>query len=249
VKRVQAQLRARTALADRAGDPGGHVRRDQFDLLAALLAAGVEERLDRLAVAAGGRPHQPSCVVADDDGHVALAGAMADLVDPDPPQAGEEIDLTLGLGGDALADPADAAPGDPHELRHGGLGAVDGQPRDLVLERAGEPGLMACPGDRADHDPVTAAGHPGRVGLHERQRRAEVKPAPSPAALAQVEPRRPAPADATAIASSPVRPRGDHDLSPVADPHVLDDRPPQAKQPRPYPCTAHAAPASPGFQS
>jgi len=62
-----------------------------------LFAERVEEALHGLAVPPGGHPHQPARVVVDDDGQVALAGAMRDLVDPDPPRPGEQIDLALGL--------------------------------------------------------------------------------------------------------------------------------------------------------
>jgi hypothetical protein len=78
------------------------------------LAERVEERLDRLAVTAGGRPHQPAGVVVDDDGQVALTGAVRYLVNPDPAQTDEQVDIALGLGGDALADRADRPPRDPH---------------------------------------------------------------------------------------------------------------------------------------
>jgi hypothetical protein len=36
-------------------------------------------------------------------------------------------------------------------------------------------------------------------------------------------------------------------LSLIANPHVLDNRPLQAQQPRPYPCSAHVVPAPLGF--
>jgi hypothetical protein len=109
--------------------PSGHVAGHQFDLFAALFAEGVQERLDGPPVTAGGGPDQPSGVVVDDDGQVALALAMADLVDPDPVQPGEQIDLAAGFVAHALADGADRPPRDPHQLRDRGLRRVDGQPR------------------------------------------------------------------------------------------------------------------------
>ena len=44
----------------------------------------------------------------DDDGQVALADAMADLVDPDALEAREQVDLPRRIGGNTLTDPADA---------------------------------------------------------------------------------------------------------------------------------------------
>jgi hypothetical protein len=106
----------------------------------------VEERLDGLVVTARGGPHQSAAVVIDDDGQIALPLAMRYLVDADPPQPGEQIDLALRLIGDTLADAADRAPRDTHQLRNRGLGAVHGQPGRLVLERPREPRAMTRPG-------------------------------------------------------------------------------------------------------
>ena len=86
--------------------------------------------------------------------------AVADLIDPDPGQAVEQIDLVLGLGDHALTDPADRAPRDAHQLGHRGLARVDCQPRHLVLKRAGESGVVARPRNRADHHAMIAARHP-----------------------------------------------------------------------------------------
>ena len=199
--------------------------------------------LDGLAVAAGGRPDQPAAVVIDDNGQVALPAAMAYLINADPPQPGEQIDLALRLIGDAFADPADRSPRDTHQLRNRGLGAVDGQPRRLVLERAREPRVVTRPRHRADHDTVATARHPRRFGLHERERRAEIQRAPAPPAVSKIETGTAAPADTAPIMLPPPRPGRHDDLSLIADPHVLDDRPHQAQQPRPYPCAAHVASA------
>jgi hypothetical protein len=79
VEGIHAALGIRAALGDRAGDPGGHVTRHQLDPFAALLAELIEERLDRLAVPPGRRPHKSSRVVIDDDGQIALTGAVRDI--------------------------------------------------------------------------------------------------------------------------------------------------------------------------
>jgi hypothetical protein len=187
--------------------------------------------------------------VADDDGQVPLARAVRDLIDPDPAQAGEQVDPLLRLAGDARADPTDRAPRGAHQLSHRRLGAVDGQPRRLILKRRGEPRRVARPRHRADDDAVAAAGDTRRVGLDERQRGAEVQRAPAPAALPDVEPRTAPPTHAAAVTVSPAGSGRHDDLSLVADPHVLDDRPPQAKQPGPYPGAAHVASNPSWFQS
>jgi len=67
VEGVHAADRVRQPVGDRSGDPASHVARHQLDLFAALFAELVEEALDGLAVAAGGRPHQSAAVVTDDD--------------------------------------------------------------------------------------------------------------------------------------------------------------------------------------
>jgi hypothetical protein len=65
VERVHAPDRLRDPFGDRPGDPGGHVRRHQFDLFAALLAQRVEARKHRPAVPARSSPHQPAGVMVD----------------------------------------------------------------------------------------------------------------------------------------------------------------------------------------
>jgi hypothetical protein len=67
MERVHAPGRLRGAFGDRPGDPGGHVRRDQFDLFAALLAQRVEELKHRPAVAARRSPDQPAASAAGTD--------------------------------------------------------------------------------------------------------------------------------------------------------------------------------------
>jgi hypothetical protein len=60
-------------------------------------------------------------VVIDDNGQVPLAFAVADLVDPDPTQPVEQIDLADSLGRDPLEDRADRPPRDAHQLSDRGL--------------------------------------------------------------------------------------------------------------------------------
>jgi hypothetical protein len=112
--------------------------------------------------------------MVDHDGQVPLTLAVADLVDPDPPEFIEQIDLAHGLGGDPCDDRADRSPRDTHQLSDRGLRRIHGQPADLILKRACEPRVMPGPRHRADHDTMAAARHPRRVRLHERERRPEI---------------------------------------------------------------------------
>ncbi len=136
----------------------------------------------------------------------------------------------------------------PGEVRHRRLRGIDGQPRGLILEVARELRAVARPRNHADHHTVTTARDARSGGLHERHRRPEIQRAPTPPALAEIEPRRPSPAEPAAITLPPVRPDGNDHLPLGGDLHVLDDRPLQAQQPAPYPCTAHAANSSSRFQ-
>jgi len=109
---------------------------------------------------------------------------MADLVDPDPGEPGEQVALAGGLGRDALADRADRAPRDPQQLSDRALGALHRQPRRLVLEGAREARSMTRPRHRAHDHAVHWAAHPRRVRLDIGQRRAEIQRPPAPAGRA-----------------------------------------------------------------
>ena len=189
VERVHASDGVRDSFGDRPGDPHGHVGRDQFDLCAALFPELIKEREHRLAVAARGGPHQPAGVMVHHDGQVAMALAVRDLVDPDPPQPVKQIDLARRFGAGPLQDRADRPPRHAHQLGDRRLGAVHRQPADLVLECSGEPRVVPSPRDCTDHHAMAAAGDPRRVGLDERKRRPEIQCPPAPPALAKVNSR------------------------------------------------------------
>ena len=57
----------------------------------------------------------------DDHGQVLLAFADRDLVKPEGLQAREQVAALLGFGADALADPPDGPPRDPHQRTDRGL--------------------------------------------------------------------------------------------------------------------------------
>ena len=116
-ERVDAQDRVRARPGVRFRDPRAHVRGHQFQLIAAFFAEPLEEPRERLDVRAGGRPHQPSGVIVDHDREVPLPLAIADLVNPDLTQTGEQIDPAASLVRNPLDDPTDRPPRDPLQLR------------------------------------------------------------------------------------------------------------------------------------
>jgi len=97
---------------------------------------------------------------------------------------------------------------------------------------------------------VTATRHPRRLGLDERQRRAEIQRAPAPTTVAEIKPRAATPADPTAITLATMRPDRDHDLSLVADKDVLYDRAlkPSSLAHTLTPRTSHPLPSIPALK-
>src|SRR5664279_3249991 len=79
------------------------------------------------------------------------------------------------------------------------------------------------------------------VGLQEAQRRREIKCAPAATSFTSVIAPAPPAAHPAPIPLSPVRSGRDDHLSLDAHRHILQHRPLQPKQPRPYPDTAHVA--------
>lgn len=75
----------------RSASPLCTLRRRSYepDLGPPVLTQGVEEALQCPSVVTFGRPHQPDRVVVDDEGEVAVASLVGDLVDPNPAQAAE----------------------------------------------------------------------------------------------------------------------------------------------------------------
>jgi hypothetical protein len=54
--------------------------------------------------------------VIDHHGQIFLAFAVADLIDPDPPQPAQRVGQRLTLGHDAGDDASHRGPGDPHQI-------------------------------------------------------------------------------------------------------------------------------------
>ena len=182
VERVHGAYRVRSALGDHVGDPLGAVGTDMGEPVGAVGAQRVEEGAEHVLAVAVGHPHHVPRVVVDQDGHVLLSAAVGDLVDADTSQAGEPVDPGVGVRLVAGDDRADRAPGGPHQLGGGGLGAFGGHPGDLPVEVAGVSGVVAGPGDGGDHHPVPLAGHTGCLGLQTELEAGgvQVPPAPPP---------------------------------------------------------------------
>jgi len=240
VERVEAERRLRAALLDDAGDPLAEVAGDELEPRAPLRTERVEEALDGLLVAAVGGPDEPARVVVDDNSDVALALAVGELVDPDPPQPGERVAAPARLLCDhPLDDPADGQPGDPDQLTDRALRAVRRQPSDLLLELARKPGAMPRPAHTCDNNPVLPALDPRRRRLDERPCRAQVERPPAPPAHAPVIARRPPTADTAASDIASPRPRANHQPH-LVDLHALYHHPPEPEQPSEYAPSAHA---------
>ena len=168
---------------------------------------------------------------------------MGDLVDPDPPQAGEQVGLAPGLCRNPLAD----APRRCARLIR--INSATALPEVFTASQA-----TCCSKARVKREPWRAQGtaqtttpcsgsDPRRVGLQLGDRRAEVERPPAATPLAKVEARGSAPADTAAITLPVVRPDRHHYLLFVVDLHALDDRPLQPEQACPYPFLAHVVAA------
>jgi hypothetical protein len=240
VKRVQADQGVGAALGDRPGDPVGVIAGDELDVGRSARCPAVQERLDRVAIAAGVRPDQATGVVVDDDDHVALALGGGDLVDPDPLEVGQRVAPCALVGHHALADRADRAPVDPHQLRDRLLGGVHGQPRRLVFERHGEARVVPRPRHRGDDHAVLLAADPRRRRVQVDKRGAEVQRPPALVTISPVIAGATSPAVRAAAALAGLRAHP-HDQRLLLDEGARDDRSAQPEQLPPYPCGAHVA--------
>ena len=225
VERVGAADRLRASLGDDLADPGRTIGTDVGDLGTAFGPQCVEERPHGRLVPSDAGPDQAAGVVVDHDGEVLVVALVGDLIDSDPPQAGEQIQVAGGVGPYARDDRADGAPGDPHQLRDRGLRALRGQPGDLLVEQLGVPGAVAGPRDLPDCGAMTRAVHSRRVCLEEHLDGAEIESSPPSASFATVVP---GSATSALPATPPGCPRGshmsDHHLGFLVELDVLDDR-------------------------
>ncbi|ORI14611.1 hypothetical protein BJD99_05685 [Rhodococcus sp. 1163] len=161
--------------------------------------------------------------MVDDDGEVLVAAFVRDLVDPDSCQACYRVDTGGGVGPHPSDDRSHCAPGDPHQLGDCLLGALCGQPGDLLIERARMPGTMTSPRGLAHRRPVDAAINPRSISLQEDLNGSHIQAAPLPSTLPTVIPGGPRTASSTSTPGRTCRPCMRHDrLCVVVEFDVLD---------------------------
>ena len=167
--------------------------------------------------------------MVDDGGEVALAAAVADLVDADRDQPLQPA-LVEVVGDDALDDPPDRVPADPQQPGDRRLGHLLRQPRDDVFEVARVVRAGPRPRDRLELHAAVRAAQPAQLALDHAPARAEIQMAPAldaPVVDLQMPAGLPA-----ARAHPPPAPQPDgHDHPLGAEADVDDRRAGQAQQP------------------
>lgn len=158
---VQADQGLRGLLPDDVVDPLGPVGGDVREQFRSFRSELGEERFHAVLAAALGDPGDPPGFMVGDDGEVLLRSfAPGFLVDPDHPQALQAVQPGRGLPRDANHDVPQCLPGDPKlsggfRPRH-----LPGQPRGVILERAGETVIVTCPRNSRSDLPVHRALDP-----------------------------------------------------------------------------------------
>ncbi len=127
-----------------------------------------------LALAA---PHHAAAPVIADHRQVAVALSPRDLVDRDLKQTAEPVAVDQLLP-DTLDDPPDRLPVDPRQPAGRGLVGLRRQPRDQVLEVAGEPRAVAGERDALHVRAVLGAAHPPEPGVNLQPPAPEIEMAP-----------------------------------------------------------------------
>jgi hypothetical protein len=153
----------------------GHVDRDRADRVAAL-AELVEERLQRLGVAARGAPYDRAGAVVEDAGEVALAAAVGDLIDADRDEAVQAL-LVEVVGKHARHDPPDRVPSDAQQSGDRLLRHLLRQPGDDVFEVARERRSRPGPRHPLEVHAAVRAAQPAQL-ISERPAEAEDRAVP-----------------------------------------------------------------------
>src|SRR5664279_49235 len=210
---------------------------------------GLPERLEELGqgvlVPALMSPHQPPGVVVDHARQIPVPLTIGDLVDPDPAEPVELIDLAGQVLHHPRHDPRDGPPGQPQEHRDRTQRHVLHQPRAGVLQQVRTPRARPRPRHIRHQHTVLRAPHPRRRRLQERPNGAGVHrpppPYPHPRVIARAPP--------TALTTPTRRPgvgthRHHQDLLVTVridlDRDVLDDHALDAQHLPEYPGLAHA---------
>jgi len=104
-------------------------------------------------------PYHSAAAVIGDQRQVAVSFAPRDLVDRDRGQIAQLLAVAEVLA-DALDDPPDRLPVDPRQPARRRLVGLGRQPRDEVIEVAGEPRTVSRERDPLDVHAVLRAAHP-----------------------------------------------------------------------------------------
>ena len=247
MERIKAEHRLRRSLRHRRVDPLGAISGNMRQLGRPRRTQRIEERQQRLGVSARRRPHQPAGVMIDHTGQISVTLPVRDLIDPDPPQPGQQVLLTALISDNPLHDAGDGPPCHPHQLTHHALRRPRREPRAAVLERMREPGSGPCPRHRRYDHPTPPTFHPRRRRLQEHHHRAGIQRPPPTDPTPGVIP----PAPPTAPRASRPRRTGranrDHQHLLVGalltlEPKAIDRRPFDTKDLPPYPGCAHTVP-------
>jgi len=179
VKRIRAHdcLGGVAVRGDGLDERGAEIQRDRFDSPGTLGSELIEEPVEGLGVLALGTPDDLAAVVVDNEGQVLVVAPPADLVDPDAEQPVESPGVELGVD-DALAGPTNGSPRHPTQPGDRRLVHPRRQPRDEVVEVAGQVRARAGERDRFDDDPVGRARQPPQGGLDLDRPRAQVEVSP-----------------------------------------------------------------------
>src|SRR5918994_3788027 len=127
-------------------------------------------------------------------------------------------------------DRSHGAPRDPQQLRDRRLRRVHRQPRDLLLEVAGEPRPVPRPRHPRHRHAMLTAGDPRRVGLELHTHGAQIHAPPTPPTLPAspftlvIARRRPLATATPTLLGAPRAHMHDHGLVIVFEPDVLDHR-------------------------
>lgn len=123
-------------------------------------------------------PHDAATAVITDQREVAVSLSPRDLIDRDLKQIRQPVLSCEHLLADALDDSADRVPDDPGQPAGRGLVGLRRQPRDQVLEIAGEPGAVTGERDALHQRTVLGATEPPQPGVHLQAPAAEIQVPP-----------------------------------------------------------------------
>ena len=170
-----------------------------------------------------------------------MAALVGDLVDPDPAQPVDAIDVLFDVVVDPGDDRSNGAPRHPQQLTRRRLRGAHGEPCRHRVEVAGVTDTVTRPRHCRHRGTMGAATDPWRVGFDEHLRRAGVQRPPPPPPITVVIAWRASLAASAPAAGLRVRPDR-HDDRPirVVDTDPFHDRACQTARVLPYPSIQHS---------